>query len=328
MRVLVTGSSGHLGAALVRTLPDLGHEVVGLDVKASSSTDVVGSIVDAAVVADAIAGVDAVLHTATLHKPHVATHTRQDFVTTNVTGTLTLLEAAVGTGVETFVFTSTTSTFGRAMQPPLGAPAVWVTEDLVPQPRNIYGVTKVAAEDVAELVHRDTSLPIVVLRTSRFFPEEDDQPAARAAFADGNAKVNELLNRRVDIEDVVSAHVAALDAAPTIGFGRYIVSATTPLQPDDVAELGTAAAAVVARRVPGAVDRYRELGWSLPATLDRVYDNTRARTDLGWRPRWDFAGAVERLATSDEHRSPLAIAIGSRGYHPESFADGPYPVQP
>jgi nucleoside-diphosphate-sugar epimerase len=92
-----------------------------------------------------------VLHTATLHKPHVATHSRQDFVDTNITGTLNLLEAAVANHVRSFVFTSTTSTFGDALTPPPGAPAVWITEDVVPIPKNIYGTTKVAAEDLFHL---------------------------------------------------------------------------------------------------------------------------------------------------------------------------------
>src|SRR6185369_1924514 len=126
----------------------------------------------------------AVLHAATLHKPHVATHTRQAFVDTNITGTLNLLEESVAAGVQAFVFTSTTSAFGRALVPPPGEPAAWITEDVVPVPKNIYGATKVAAEDLCELVHRDHGLPGVILRTSRFFPEEDDDKRAREAFDD------------------------------------------------------------------------------------------------------------------------------------------------
>src|ERR687894_582472 len=141
-------------------------------------------------------GADAVLHAATLHKPHVGSHSRQQFVDTNVTGTLMLLEEAVAAGVGRFVFTSTTSAFGRALTPPEGAPAAWVTEDVAPVPRNIYGVTKTAAEDLCELVHRDHGLPCLVLRTSRFFPEADDRDEVRTAYDDANVKVNELLYRR------------------------------------------------------------------------------------------------------------------------------------
>src|SRR5580765_8211001 len=170
MKVLVTGSSGHLGEALVRTLRGAGHDALGLDVLPSPFTSVVGSIADRAEVKRCMRGVDAVLHAATLHKPHVATHSRQAFVDTNVTGTLNLLEEAVAAGVGSFVFTSTTSAFGAALTPPPGAPAAWITEDVRPIPRNIYGVTKTAAEDLCELFHRRHGHPCLILRTSRFFP--------------------------------------------------------------------------------------------------------------------------------------------------------------
>src|SRR3954453_5342988 len=251
MRILLTGSAGHLGEGLARVLPERGHEVVGLDILESPHTDVVGSIADRAVVRRAMEGVDAVLHAATLHKPHVGSHPRQEFVDTNITGTLTLLEEAVAAGVSRFVFTSTTSAFGRALTPAEGAPANWITEDVVPVPRNIYGVTKVAAENLCELVHRDHGLPIVILRTSRFFPEADDRDEVRTAYADANLKVNELLYRRADLEDIVEAHRLALQRAPELGFGRYIISATPPFPPEDLVELHPDAPAVVARHHPG-----------------------------------------------------------------------------
>src|SRR5688572_4850403 len=137
MRVLVTGSSSHLGEALVRTLREAGHVVVGLDILDSPFTRHVGSIVDRDCVRRCVQGVEAVLHTATLHKPHIDTHTRQDFVDTNITGTLNLLEEATSADVRSFIFTSTTSAFGAALTPPPGAPAAWITEEVRPIPRNI-----------------------------------------------------------------------------------------------------------------------------------------------------------------------------------------------
>jgi UDP-glucose 4-epimerase len=234
MRVLVTGSSGHLGEALVRMLGTGGIDVVGLDVLESPHTTAVGSIADRAFVRRNVAGVDAVLHAATLHKPHVGSHTRQDFVDTNITGTLNLLEEAVATGVKSFVFTSTTSAFGRALSPGPGEPAAWIREDVAPAPRNIYGATKRAAEDLCELAHRDHGLPCLILRTSRFFPEGDDRDDVRNGFPDANIKVNELLYRRGDLEDMASAHRLALQRAADIGFGRYIVSATTPFTREEL----------------------------------------------------------------------------------------------
>jgi UDP-glucose 4-epimerase len=201
MKVLVTGSAGHLGEALVRSLRKLQHDVVGLDILASAFTTHVGSIADRACVRRCMRGVEAVLHAATLHKPHVATHSRGDFVDTNVTGTLNLLEEAVAAGVASFAFTSTTSVFGDALAPPAGAPAAWVTEEVTPVPRNIYGITKAAAEDLCQLFHRNHGLACIVLRTSRFFPEADDDKDVREAYTDENVKANEFLHRRVEIDD-------------------------------------------------------------------------------------------------------------------------------
>jgi UDP-glucose 4-epimerase len=179
MKFLVTGSTGHRGEALVRTLRDAGHETVGLDIVESPYTTVVGSIAERAVAESSMRGVQVVFHAATLHKPHVATHGRPEFVDTNIIGTLNLLEAAAGAGVRSFVYTSTTSVFGDALIPPAGSPAAWITEDVTPVPRNIYGVTKSAAEELCQLFWRNQGLACVVLRTSRFFPEEDDNKALR-----------------------------------------------------------------------------------------------------------------------------------------------------
>jgi UDP-glucose 4-epimerase len=318
MRILVTGSAGHLGEGLIRTLRADGADAVGLDILASPYTDITGSIADRALVRKAMHGVDAIVHAATLHKPHVGSHTRQEFVDTNITGTLNLLAEAVANGVSRFVFTSTTSTFGRALTPPPGAPAAWITEDVAPVPRNIYGATKTAAEDLCELIHRDHGLPVLILRTSRFFPEPDDRDEVRDAYADANLKVNELLYRRLDLEDVVTAHRRALDRAPEIGFGRYIISATTPFTPDDLQELRDDAPAVVRRLFPHYDRIYAERGWRMFPTIERVYVNERARTELGWQPRYDFGHALDLLANGEPVRSALADAIGAKGYHAET----------
>jgi nucleoside-diphosphate-sugar epimerase len=315
VRVLVTGSSGHLGEALVGALREDGHEVVGLDRLPSVATDVVGSIADRALVRRAMEGVEAVVHAATLHKPHVATHPREEFVDTNVRGTLVVLEEAVRAHATRFVFTSTTSTFGRALVPPPGAPAAWITEAVTPVPKNVYGATKCAAEDLCELVHRDEGLACLVLRTSRFFPEEDDDPSMQAEYAPDNLKANEFLHRRLELGDCVDAHRLALERAPAIGFGKYIASATTPFSPADAPALRTDAASVVRRLFPDAEALYRERGWRLPPTLDRVYDNARARAELGWLPRFDFRHVLERLRAGQDVLGPAAARIGHKGYH-------------
>src|ERR1700727_2623543 len=218
MTVLVTGSSGHLGEALMRTLRANGRAAVGLDLIPGPFTDEAGSIADRALVAPIMQGVDAVLHVATLHKPHVATHAREAFVETNVRGTLILLEEAL------------------------------------------------------------------------------------------------------------DAHLLAIERAPAIGFGKYIISATTPFLPGDCARLRVDAPATLSLRAPGWEDEYGRRGWRMFPSIDRVYDNALARRDLGWRPKWDFAAIVKRLRATGDVRGPLAKQVGVKGYHAERFEGAPYPV--
>lgn len=231
MKILATDSAGHLGEAIVRTLQSQAVQVVGLDIVDSAYTTMVGSIADRDCVRRCMQGVNAVLHTATLHKPHVATHRMQDFVDTNITGTLVLLEEATSAGVDAFIFSSTTSVFGDALRPGEGQPAVWVSEDITPMPKNIYGVTKTAAEDLCQLFHKKYGLASIVLRLSRFFPEADDDAATRLAYEDANVKANEFLFRRVDTEDVVQAHLLAIEKAGDLSFDGLSLVRRRPFCP-------------------------------------------------------------------------------------------------
>jgi UDP-glucose 4-epimerase len=330
MRILVTGSAGHLGEALMRSLQIAGHDARGVDILESPFTHVVGSIADREVVKCCMKDVQAVLHTATLHKPHVATHSKQAFIDTNITGTLNLLEESAQSELSAFVFTSTTSVFGRALSPAPNEPAAWITEAVHPVPKNIYGVTKYAAENMCELVAYKNALPIAVLRTSRFFPEADDNPETREAFSDSNTKANELLYRRADIQDIVSAHLLALDKLMSHSlperFSRYIISATSPFEQSDLLQLRSDAAQVVTQHYPNYAALYSVQGWRMFEGIDRVYVNDLARQELGWQPQYGFAHVLECLANKADYRSPLAVAIGSKGYHAEVFEHGPFPV--
>jgi nucleoside-diphosphate-sugar epimerase len=309
----------------MRVFPERGHEVLGLDILDSPFTSRVGSIADRGCVRQTVVGVDAVVHAATLHKPHIGSHTRLQFVDTNVAGTLILLEEALVANVSRVIFISTTSTFGRALVPVEGEPAAWITEDVRPVPRNIYGTTKNAAEDLCEVIHREHGLPCLVLKTSRFFPEPDDRDDVRVIYPDLNIKVNELLYRRVDVEDIVDAVLLALERAPAIGFGRYIISATTPFTPDDCSEVRTNLPGVVRRLYPHFEDVYRDHGWRMFGSIERVYDNDRARRELGWQPRYGFGQALNALAAGGDPRSELARSIGAKGYH--AVSTGVYTVR-
>jgi UDP-glucose 4-epimerase len=327
MSIVVTGSAGHLGEAIMRTLRAGDRPAIGVDRKPSEHTDRVGSITDAGFVESCMKGASAVVHAATLHKPHVATHSWQDFLDTNVTGTRVLLEVAAAAGVKSFVFVSTTSTFGSALNRDELGPAVWVTENLTPKPKNIYGASKLMAESLCELTHRKHRMPILVLRTSRFFPEEDDVPSVRQEYETANVQANEMLYRRVDIEDATAAVLLALKKAPDIGFSRYIISATTPFKPADLPTLGEDAVRVVQEAFRDAQALYGAKGWRLFPKIDRVYVNALARQELGWKPKYDFAHVLECLRAGRDFRSALAREVGAKGYHDRSFAAGPYPVE-
>lgn len=322
MKVLVTGSAGHLGEALVRTLRNKGEEVIGVDIQSSPFTTHKGAIENAAFVKRVSKGVDVIFHTATLHKPHVATHSEQDFIATNITGTLSLLQAAVANGIKKFIFTSTTSVFGDALVPPAGMPAAWITEEVKPVPKNIYGVTKTAAEDLCQLFHRNHGLPVLILRTSRFFPEEDDVKLMQDAYTSDNLKANEMLFRRVELEDAVNAHLLAAERAADIGFARYIISATSPFTKDDLAGLRMNTPEVVKRYFPDYQEIFEQYKWKMLPEMDRVYVNQKARKELGWQPKYDFRYVLDRLKAGKSTKSKLAGLIGAKGYHPLRIAKG------
>jgi nucleoside-diphosphate-sugar epimerase len=324
MRALVTGSSGHLGEALVRTLRERGGDVIGLDIRPSEWTNVVGSVADPALAREAMAGVDIVLHAAAQHKPQLAFLPHQTFVDTNVSGTLALLDAAANAGVRSFVMASSTTVFGDALVPAPDEPAAWIDESVVPVPKNMYGVTKAAAEDLCHLAFRNKGLSCVVLRVSRFFPEADDVPDAHEGRTDDNVKADEYASRRVALEDVVDAHLLAADRAPQLGFGRYVISATTPFRPEDLPQLRTDASAVFQLRAPVAAAVWAERGWRFPSTLDRVYVNATARRELGWRPRFDLDAIAQMVATDGTVRTPMTQRVGAKEYVASSYHRGTF----
>lgn len=322
MHVVLTGSSGWLGRFLAPQLRAAGHTVLGLDLAPGQHTTVIGSVADRQAVAAAFAAapVDAVIHAGALHKPDLARYPQQAFIDVNVTGTLNLLEAARAARASRFVFTSTTSLMiSQAIRDETAEHAVWLDERCGPlEPRNAYGATKLAAEALCRVAWLEHRLPCLVLRTSRFFPEDDDTHAAPSG---PNLKANELLYRRLTVEDAAAAHVAALHQAPAIGFDTLIVSAPTPFTRDEATALGRDAASVIERHFPDARALYAQRGWTLPQRIGRVVDASRMERVLGFRCSTDFAAVLRALrddtplpfAHDPGYVSPAWTALGTKG---------------
>ena len=303
MRILLTGSSGWLGRHLAPRLIKTGHEVTGLDVAKGKYTTVLGSVCDAKLVQSLFAesDIEVVIHSAALHKPDIARFAATDFVDVNVKGTLNLLEASAAAKHDRFIFTSTTSLMItkkiRAGVDGGATAAYWLNENSGPLcPRNIYGATKLAAEHLCHLYSDLHNLDIAILRTSRFFPEDDDTLKSPHG---ANLKANEFLNRRLDVSDAADAHIVALNSIQGLNCKTYILSAPTPFRRADCRSLATDAAAVILRYFPRAGEIYERHGWRLPDKIERVYDSSLVERELGFRPTVDFASVLYALESGD-----------------------------
>lgn len=172
-RVLVTGGAGFIGSELVRQLVADGNAVTVLDNLSNGkvenlaglSVDAVrmltGDIRDPASVADALEGVEVVLHLACLGVRH-SIHSPVENHAVNATGTLRLLEAARERGVARFVCVSSSEVYGTARSVPM-------TEEHPTFPMTVYGASKLAGESYTRAFHETYGVPTVVVRPFNAF---------------------------------------------------------------------------------------------------------------------------------------------------------------
>jgi UDP-glucose 4-epimerase len=285
MKVLVTGSGGRVGQAIVVRLRDDGLTVTTLDRQPQSQPTWIGDVGDSALLESAMKGIDAVIHTAALHAPHVGKVDDSVFERINISATKTLIDIAIHAGVQRIIYTSTTALYGHTNAEE--GRAAWLTEESIARPKTIYHRTKLAAEASLTDAAGQHGLIVRSLRMSRCFPES---AATMATYR---------LHRGVDARDVAHAHALALmhtQTQPSINFDSFIISGSTPFLNEDANALFFDAAAVLQRRAPALVDAFAQRGWALPTSIDRVYDAGKAWRDLGWKTQFGFE---EVLAQAD-----------------------------
>ncbi len=177
-----------------------------------------------------------------------------------------------------------TSVYGFALVPT--DRAVWVTEDLTPRPRDIYDITKLAAEELCRHFALAQGLPAICLRTARFFPEPPEQIATYRLY------------RGVDVRDVAAAHVLAV-TNQKIAFDLFNIAARSPLHQADTPALWRDAPTVLKERVSGIEALYAARGWALPQQIDRVYVIARAAQRLGYQLRYNFGEYMQAAHLPD-----------------------------
>lgn len=275
----MTGGAGRIGRAIRREAMVAGFETVGVDLIHAEGT-ITADICDTDRLTRLFEGAHAVVHCAGLHAPHVGREPDDAFHSINVEGTRSVLRAIERAGVTHLVLSSSTAVLGGGSDD--GEPARWIDDGAEPVARTIYHETKLEAEAMV----RDatgSALRASIVRLGRCFPEE---PRLVAFYR---------LCRGISERDAAVAHLAALDA---VGEARepLIACASTPFRPEDAAELGVDAEAVMRVRCPEIVDAFERRGWTVPRRTDRVYDSTGARTQWAWAPKDDGRMAINVFA--------------------------------
>lgn len=278
MKIAITGTSGRIGRAIHFSLCQ-SNRITGIDRSAASVTTHLGEIDNYALLIKAFKGVDAVVHTAALHAPHVGIHGDNEFYRINVKGTESVVRAAVECGARSLVFTSTTALYGYASRHP--DRATWIDEKTKPEPKSIYHRTKLEAEQFLES-EASRNLKVTTLRMSRCFPESAPIMAMYR------------LHRGIDARDVAEAHHLALVDSDE-NYRMFVVSGATPFQEADRTSLKRSPESVLRKRCPAICKTFESRGWSLPDSIDRVYDSSKAQNALKWKPKYGSGEVVNML---------------------------------
>ena len=276
-------ASGSIGSGIAAFLRP-NHEVVGIDRRPGPHVTNLHDLCDGAALEASLAGADAVVHVAALHAPDVGRAPDAEFRRVNVEGTERLLDLAARRGVSRFVYTSSTSVYGHALEPE--DEAAWIDEEVAPRPRDIYDWTKLEAEGLVRAAS-GSGLLTAILRMSRCFPEPHREMAIHR------------LHRGIDRRDVARAHALALAAASSAA-ETYLISAQPVFDRQDCRALFNDPEALVRQRLPHVAERFDRMRWSFPSSIGRVYSPAKAVDALRFQPHF----GVESVLNGDCDPSP------------------------
>ena len=172
-RVLVTGASGFIGSHVVERLVQLGAKVRAfvhynsrndwglLELLQKETLEHVevfpGDLTDAALVYKAVASCQVVFHLGALIAIPYSYQAPQQFIDTNVKGTLNILQACLEEQIEKMIHTSTSETYGSALYTP-------IDEEHPLQAQSPYAASKIAADKLVESFHCSFDLPVAIIR--------------------------------------------------------------------------------------------------------------------------------------------------------------------
>jgi NAD dependent epimerase/dehydratase len=296
-RILLTGAGGFIGSHLAQRLVELGASVRAL-VRYNSRNDwglleqvpadilkqievVPGDITDPFGVGRAVAGCTMVFHLAALIAIPYSYVAPAQYVAVNCGGTLNLLEAARSHGVERFIHTSTSETYGTARYTP-------IDEDHPLQGQSPYAASKIGADKLAESYHLSFELPVVTVRPFNTFGPRQSARAViptiiSQAVTGDTIRLGHLDPRRdlTFVADTVEGFVKAATTAPeaigqviNLGTGRTV----------SIGELAQTIISIMGqpKTIVSTDERSRPQAsevWHLES------DNRKAREFLGWQPQ-------------------------------------------
>jgi UDP-glucose 4-epimerase len=306
MRALVTGGCGFIGAALCRRLTEAGDEVVALDdlsVGSAVAIDervrvVVADVRDPAVeqvVADERPQV--VFHLAAIHYIPTCEQDPAGAVAVNVEGTQRVLDASAAAGAEAVVIASSGAVYAPRPDPH--------REDSELGPTDVYGHTKLWTEQLTDLFHQRTGIPVAVARLFNVFGPGETNPhliptILRQAEAGGEVRLGNLSTRRnyVFVEDAAEALMALGSLARR---SSQLVANVGGSRDYDGAQVLEGIARVLGRELTIRTDEARLRRSDRPRL---AADCSWAEEHLGWRPQTTLEEGLRAAA-----ERPLAVGV-------------------